>query len=395
MVKEKLSEILHSRWLRICGAIISTIIMLLLVFLGDRSMQSLGGEGTSMQHLHLVELILKGESLSIPDRYLAVNIGYDRELVDISDDYGMPVGNTDITDRRHLAMLLDSLRGLNYSAIVLDVNLDTRYRSPHDSMLMAAIGTLPRIVVSAHTDVESMVDNSKTGLADYSTNMSDNNFTKYPYIIDGCESVALKTFRMAGGESDIAAGKFSFEQPVVYLMLPITGSSPYDEEGEKTWYNLGTDILHVYDRETLGKLVDERIIVIGDYCNADIHNTYAGDISGPIILINAIEALEHRDNVVKPLSVMLMAAVYLLLNLFLASGKSLWDVVPWKMPRILQVIAGMMSYTVVLLLLSVIQFAVFDEFHDAFLVSLWLTGYYFLFNYINEHYPTGNAIKPT
>lgn len=363
--------------------------MLALVFAGDRSTQSRGGEGSSLQQLYLVQMFFKGRPATIPGDYLAINVSYDRELVDINDEFGMPLGNVDITDRLHLTQFLDSVRGLDYKAIILDVNFDPALRSPYDSLLMVAVDSTPRLVVSVHSDGSSLINNEKTALADYEINLSDNNFTKYPYLIDGRESVALKAFRLGGGESGISADGLSAEQPAVYLMLPVTASEPYDENGDKTWYNLNTDILSVYDRASLASLVKDRTIVIGDYCDADIHNTYAGDISGPVIIINALETLRRGGNRVNLWSALLMAVVYLTLNLFFASGKSLWDVIPWELPKLLKVAAGMVSYTAVLLALAVMQFALFDEFHDAFLISLWLTGCYFVFNYLNEHYPMG------
>lgn len=387
-MKSGLRTFLSSKGLRIGLGVASTIVMLLLVYLGDRSMQSLGGEGGTLQQLYLVQMCLKGQSQAIPDEYLAINVGYDRELVDIEDEFGMPMGNIDITHRGHLAQLLDSLHGLDYKAIILDVNLDSNYRTPKDSALVASITATPRIVVSTHADASSLVPEQKTAIADYATNMKDNNFTKYPYLVDGAESVALKAFRFADGKSHLAEGKPTLEQPAVYLMLPITATEAYDENADKTWYNLSTDILPVYDRKMLAALVRGRVIVVGDYCNQDIHNTYAGDLSGPVILINAMETLRTGGNRIKFLSAAIMAIVYLLLNLFFAFGKSLWDVIPWEMPRLLRVLTGMLSYTVVLLALAVLQFALFGEFHDSFLTALWLTGCYFVFEYLNKHFPT-------
>lgn len=374
-----------SRWLI---AAVSTALMLLMVWAGDRTSQSLGGEGASMKQLHVVEMLFEDAADTAPADFLAVNIGYDRELVAINDDYGMPLGRIDVTDRAALAALLERLSHTRYKAIVLDVYLDPRFVSPADSAIYAAIERTPRLIVTTHTDVRQnpRIPREKLAVADYSTNFTENNFVKYSFIpSDTLPGVAVAAHRIKGGRAYVD-GTLT-EQPSLFLMLPVRMTEPYDADGEKIWYNLGVDILNDCPDEQLAALVDGRVIVIGDYTTSDFHDTYVGSLAGPVILINAIRALDAGAQRISLWSALLMALVFFAVNIFIATDKSLWQWFNYKPPRLLAIVTGMMSYTTVLLALSVVQYAVLGEFHDAYIITIWLTVYYFGCGRINKKFP--------
>jgi hypothetical protein len=62
---------------------------------------------------------------------------------------------------------------------------------------------------------------------------------------------------------------------------------------EKRVLNLGTDILDL--GIDISSLVKDKIVVIGDFTENDIHDTYLGKIAGPIINLNAFEALRNNE----------------------------------------------------------------------------------------------------
>jgi hypothetical protein len=57
--------------------------------------------------------------------------------------------------------------------------------------------------------------------------------------------------------------------------------------------NLGADILDL--GVDIPSLVNDKIVVIGDFTENDIHDTYLGKIAGPIINLNAFEALQNNE----------------------------------------------------------------------------------------------------
>ena len=86
---------------------------------------------------------------------LFINVSYDKQLIEKKDEFGMPVGNIDITDRTKLLALLNILDSTNqYRYIILDVRFEKGLDSEMDSALFSKIKNMKRIVVANHLDVE-------------------------------------------------------------------------------------------------------------------------------------------------------------------------------------------------------------------------------------------------
>ena len=62
---------------------------------------------------------------------------------------------------------------------------------------------------------------------------------------------------------------------------------------EKIILNLGSDILDT--GLDIKKLIKDKIVIIGDFTEDDIHDTYLGKIAGPVINLNALEALFRNE----------------------------------------------------------------------------------------------------
>ena len=52
-----------------------------------------------------------------------VNVAYDKEFVEATDEYGLPVGQTQITDRQKLLQLLQELKRRNDYKYILSGKL--------------------------------------------------------------------------------------------------------------------------------------------------------------------------------------------------------------------------------------------------------------------------------
>ncbi|MDE5757964.1 MAG: hypothetical protein K2H85_05055, partial [Allobaculum sp.] len=62
---------------------------------------------------------------------------------------------------------------------------------------------------------------------------------------------------------------------------------------ENVLLNLGADIIET--GIDIPRLVKNRIVIIGDFTEDDTHDTYIGKIAGPVININALEALRNNE----------------------------------------------------------------------------------------------------
>lgn len=245
----------------------------------------------------------------ILEDYVFINTSYDRELVPVFDEYGFSEGKIDITDRGKLAEFLSQLDN-RHKYVMMDVFLSNRFQSESDSLLIAEILKTDRIGI-ARSATASLPDKRlipKSGYSDYATNIYETNFVKYEFINDGNETLPYKAFLSENPEGKIVSlGPFHFHNgrlswKSLTLRFPIklwdeTKPNGEDTEGdimqEKVLLNLGTDILDM--EMDIPSLVEDKIVVIGDFREDDIHDTYLGKMAGPVINVNALEALRNND----------------------------------------------------------------------------------------------------
>lgn len=382
----------HTGW-RIWVAISATLIMLAGQMILDRTSQSVAGEEITMKRFRFMAkaLGLSTDMSSVPDRFLLINIGYDRQLAPVADEFGMPLGDTDVTHRDRLHYLLENLEGAPYRAIVLDVAFDAALPADGDSALFGIINSLPRIVVPAHSDMQMtrLISPEKFATSEYNINFNENNFVKYPYFDDnGRPSIALRAFLSASGYND---DKYRVSDilstPSLYLPLESDIDNPYDAQGNKTWLNLGADVIDVYSRDELHELASGRTVIIGDFTNADFHDTYVGNLSGAVIIMNAIMALEAGRRNINVWSAILAAIVYFMICYCLVSQRSVWDMIKVRPSGIWRYMVSILGFSTALLALALVQYACFSEMHDAFFTGTFLAIYTLICQYFNNKYP--------
>lgn len=374
-------------------AVGAAIVMLLTVWMADRIDMVADDGDTGMKYIRIAQLVAGMHDEPIPSDILAINIGYDRQLTEICDEYGMPMGKIDVTDRDALRRFCEAVKGAAYKSVVLDVFFDKKIPAEGDSALFDAINALDRLVIPLHADgsLNPGIDIGKGASGDYTVTYEQSNFVKYPFFgVSGIPSMALAAYRHEvkpdnGEKSNF--GKSVFVQSSPILSLPIVPAGPYGEDNEKTWYNLTADILDCYTPSEIAKLVKGKHVVVGDYTTADFHETYVGTLPGPLLHINALVALQRNQTTVKPLSVLFLFVGYFLICRFIASGWTLWRFFPWKPKRFVGFLLGFIGFSTALMAMQVIGFIVFGEFHDFWLITLFLSAYTLLCQYLNQKFP--------
>ncbi|MCC8118260.1 MAG: CHASE2 domain-containing protein [Bacteroidales bacterium] len=238
-----------------------------------------------------------------PEDALMVSISYDRQWIDIHDEYDFPIGQIDITDRGKLRNFLEVLDSLGtYKGILLDVRFEKDKKTVEDARLFSLIAKMPRIVIPNHDGIE-IADESlltSTGMADYTTTLSQTDFVKYPIINGGRPSIAwmMESFRdslkfpvifgLAFSEGHIMRTSL-----VPYLHISDVNNYAQDKVTKQIYY-LGADLLE--NPEIIESLVKDRMIYIGDFTKEDIHSTYRGDMAGVVILANVVENLLQQKH---------------------------------------------------------------------------------------------------
>lgn len=358
------------RWATASGV---TVALMILTFISDRFPHSFGNEDMSMKKMRLATMIAGHSPRPLDDDILAVNIAYDRQLTPFYDEYGLSCGEIDVTDRHKLAQFLSLASKAPYKAIAIDVFFNESIPAVGDSLLFQLINQMPHVVVPSHAGeaVNPMISTDRLGAADYDVNLMANNFSKYCFMrADGVPSIANRLFDYLGSESAYCSTS------CMILPINVELSAPYDPTtGTKTWYNLGADILDCLEEKEIAQLCKDKIIIIGDYTESDMHDSYIGEVSGPVIHINALSALREGRVRINFWSVILSLAVYFSLSVTMVFGKSIWTLIGWQPSTFLCFILNFFGFETLLSLLQILQFFLFNEFHDTLLVSLFLSGF--------------------
>ena len=107
---------------KVCLSLSIPTMMLLLLYVMDITDFSTEGEVKLLKYAHMLEIAIRPEEQAVPDDVLFINISYDKELVPVYDEYEMPMGNIDVTDREKLWKLLCAAeRNGSYKYILLDI----------------------------------------------------------------------------------------------------------------------------------------------------------------------------------------------------------------------------------------------------------------------------------
>jgi hypothetical protein len=84
---------------------------------------------------------------------------------------------------------------------------------------------------------------------------------------------------------------------------------------------MGSDLLQL--DTNIASYIKGRIVIIGDYTDKDIHDTYFGPIAGCLINYNAVIALQQENYIINWSSICFLFVIYFMVSLLLTMGVSL------------------------------------------------------------------------
>lgn len=253
----------------------------------------------------------------VEDDVVFFNVGFDKQLVAVNDEFGDSIGNTVITDRSILLKFLDIAEQADYRYIFLDVRFEKGVRTNVDSLLFQKIKGMPRLVISTHSQDGGyqIADSSLLPTAAYADYFSTyfSGFTSYSYLQDDKESVALRLFRNLDGGDIVRWGPLFFSNGRLcnnMQFLRFSDEDVIDPEAPLSKYPpFGGEILNINSEDELLYQMKGKIVVVGDMDN-DIHATYAGNVPGPILTIRAYDYLKKGEHYVNYVVIILLFLVY-------------------------------------------------------------------------------------
>lgn len=272
------------------------------------------------------EFLSDDSNSEVPDSILLINTSYSNMLVDIVDSYGRKTGDINITDRSKLLRFLNMLkRHNNYKYIMLDVNLTTQYQTEFDDSLFSTITTMRDIVVAK---VDSMpVDKriaDKCYAPSYRTSILNSDCVKFPLFYKSEESFPYKAFTDLTGRSIKHFGPFYYEgwhlaRRTIYPDYTLIVRSQFSNDitnlfDQEKYYNIGDRFFKKYDNEAAADFFRDRIVVIGDFAEFDMHMTYVGKISGPLINLNVLTSLYKNAHQIPYYLLLLLYIIFFIIS---------------------------------------------------------------------------------
>lgn len=139
------------------------------------------------------------------------------------------------------------------------------------------------------------------------------------------------------------------------LKLPVRISGAYiDKYGvrERSYINLGADVLAVDSIMPVSEQIKDKIVVIGDFYS-DVHRTYVGKQPGSVICMNAYYALLRGEHYISIPFQIFLFFVYAFLTIMVLNGWSVEALFknPW-----LQVLASFFTLSLVFTTIAMVVY---------------------------------------
>ena len=312
-------------------SILHSIILLFFTFWMLERNYTYGDENFLIKWSSIVKKIVLGID-SKPPRgdFLFINTCYDNMLIDKLDDDGLPLGNLSVTDREKLTKFFEIINKNpdGYKYILCDIFFEDESTSDVELnfQLSKAKNTLIPYLQDDTGKIKLPLFNINKGLATY--NKISGSFLKYKLLRnDSLKSIPLKMYEDIYKTSFIKKGIFTYLNNNLCLNNVIIDFKIryYDILEEKSansypFINLG-ELLSLPDSIVL-ESVKNRIVLVGDLKDRDIHPTAIGDMPGILILLNTYLTLANQENSIKLFMLLILLASYFFISIDVFSTKS-------------------------------------------------------------------------
>jgi len=296
-------------------------------------------------------------------KLLLINCSYDKILVPYQDNFGS--GQRPITDRKKITQLLHLI---NQSPkppdfTLWDIFLD--YPSPYDSALIVELKALRKVILSSYLNDSSSLykpfPSLTYSLAQYAT--LTGTFLKYRLMFnDSITYVPLQLYKSFNEIKFRKRAGFVFSDKGWWLNsfivdLPIRRI--HMDNNEITVWNVG-EALDNFTPQEIQETVAGRLIVIGDFYENDVHQTFLGDQPGPLLLVNSFLGLSKGQARITWKLFMMVFILYLTATVYILEfhGKKKLIEYQTRRNRFVQFVLKYFSYIVIFGLFTVVTYAI-------------------------------------
>lgn len=361
---------------KIVLAVLLAIVALVISYMCTNLSFPISGEKLTLKYWNaFTDWVSSGKERLPSDDVVFINVANDKQLVEISDVFGIPIGNAAITDREKLSRLLNMIQASpTYKYVLLDIFFEEGYHTKTDSALFASIDKMERIVIARHTDRQLDPDApvTKAAYADYYTSISETDFSKYRILYKDGPSIPLRMYSDLTGRTVRRRGLWyadggALSRKVVFPKMFVRIDSPYRSDGQKAYLNLGTDILD-YTAENWPEFFSDKIIVVGAFSGDDIHTTYAGDLPGSLVNYNVfLTLLKGKHKIPVSLIIVYFLIFVAMSYLLLRGGTGSTQPWAWVWAKLFAL------YSAILIIVCIFVFMIWGQAHDIFITSTFFS----------------------
>lgn len=318
------------------------------------------------------------------EEFAFINVSYDKMLIDKYDEFGFPVGNQAISDRQKLTSLVQSINQSERKPKFLFFDIYFEEQTPYDSVLNSEFKKLDNHIVSSHLDDENnlmlpSLTNVNIGLSDYVAGSVFEGVYKFQlFFKDSLKLTPLIIHENLSNDKSSVLGPFvkvgnTYTLNHFILNYRLLQQDIENLEAGFNPINLGE--LLILPREDIADFLHNKIVVIGDFFENDMHETIFEVTAGPVVLVNAYLAISNQDTVVNILFLFIVLLVYFGLS-FIAIYpedmieryiKKKYGSIKW-----LGNLTSFMSYIIILIITSSITYFLFNIHLNVFMLSVYI-----------------------
>lgn len=316
------------------------------------------------------------------ENFALINTSYDISLIDKLDDFGFPVGQQVITDRAKLTRLLEIINRASIKPKYIICDIHFLEESVNDKKLSIALSKFDNIIISSHLDDKNQLEypifkDVNRGLSDYVIGSVFDGVYKYQLIYN--DSLQLTPLKV---HLDISKKEIDVRGPLVRIGSIWTPNNFIMNyrilqkdiiDGEAGFNPVSMGELLYLEEADIQNFVAGKIVVLGDFLEADMHETLFEITSGPLILLNAYLTIQAGDTYVNFWFFLLIISVYICLSyIVFVKGDPIEKAISiyWGKNKLASYLSGFMSYLIVLTLLSIITFFIFNIHLNVFFLAV-------------------------
>ena len=334
----------------------------------------------------------------IPDSkdYALINVSYDLSLIEKYDEMGFPIGNQVITDREKLTRLFSIINHSSKKPRYILCDIFFEEPTEYDESLSNEMTGMDNLIISYHLDDNlqpriPVTSEVNRGLTDYVIGNVFEGVYKFqlfytdslrmtPLIIyndlQDTDSRKYGAFVNAGGWWTLNHFIMNYRLLQVDVMNQQAGFNPV---------NLG-ELLTLPD-EDVAEYLSNKLVVIGDFYEIDLHETIFEITSGPIILLNVYWSLLNQDTKINIFFFLIILGSFYFLS-FLAIFpedliekyiKKRYGKIKW-----VQSLTSFVSYLVFLIIISTFTFFVYNVHLNVFILAVYLFILEKVSNFLNK-----------